>query len=1035
MDITANNKKIFTNQYLNGETVNYSVCFFTVSFLFIFLKQLLKIAFGLTAGISAGVSAVISAAVLFILENKYVFFGGKNKSLPKKILFYLFRCAVDFGFYKITSFLFTSVLDSSYALSFLLAGILFYFFNYYFDRLIVFDSISGAEKKIHGRCYRLFFHNRFIVASMLLSALCFTFVYLIFQLFPFGDMTVLRMDLYHQYGPLFVELYDRVTHFKSFIYSWTSGGGSSFLGNYFNYLSSPLSFIIFLFDRKDMPYAITTLVAVKGILSSSTFTYYLKKSQGRHSFASAAFGVFYAFCSYFLAYYWNIMWLDGMILFPLILLGIERIIRFRKPALYIASLTLMLWSSYYIGYMICLFSVVYFIAYFFMTGSAGEKIDPEFKTDKKNSIKKIINNKFINNALLFAGSSLLCGALCAAALIPVYFILQASSATSDTFPGTFESYFDLLNLVSSHLAGLETTIRSSGDDVLPNIYCSVLAVLLLPLYVMNQKIRLKEKAIYLLLILFFVFSFDNNCANFIWHALHFPNDLPYRFSFMYSFIILVIAFRSLMHIKAVAYRDIAVSGLLWVLVIMLFQKFPTNKMSELSIYITLAFVLIWTAVLLLIKKGKLSNTILAITVFAIAFCEVIAADSNSFLFTQKEKNYVENYDSYVDAVAYINENDTSFYRTELTYLGTRMDPCLYDYRGISTFSSMAYEQYSRNQYSGGMFGNRINSYTYNTQTPVYNMMYSLKYLIKAEESLAPSDELYSELYTTPDEKAAVYENKYFLPLAFEVSSDVEYWDNSEGNPFDWQQSFLSNAVGAGDVFIPVNYLSSTSDNIDCEDINSNGTYYFSKAFSDATSGSITINIEAVNDSNLYIYIDSPEIDNVNYYWNNDEESKYQNINEPYILDLGRHSAGDTITISLECGSMEGDASYFDIYAYNLDIDQFTAAYELLNLGAFQIDSFTETDFDGTVNAGYDGYLYTSIPYDEGWSIYIDGEKTEPVEIGDCQLGALITQGEHRVKLKYTPRGLKYGLLITAISYLGLIGYLVYRKRKRKISAN
>ena len=89
-------------------------------------------------------------------------------------------------------------------------------------------------------------------------------------------MTVMRMDLYHQYGPLFAELYDRVVEHKSFIYSWQSGGGSSFLGNYFNYLSSPLSAIIFLFDRKDISYAITTLVLVKGCLSAGTFAYYLK---------------------------------------------------------------------------------------------------------------------------------------------------------------------------------------------------------------------------------------------------------------------------------------------------------------------------------------------------------------------------------------------------------------------------------------------------------------------------------------------------------------------------------------------------------------------------------------------------------------------------------------------------------------------------------------------------------------------------------------------------------------------------------------
>ena len=63
-------------------------------------------------------------------------------------------------------------------------------------------------------------------------------------------------------------------------------------------------------------------------------------------------------------------------------------------------------------------------------------------------------------------------------LLPTYFLLRGSSATSDSFPTTFESYFTIFDFLTSHLSALETTIRSSGDDVLPNIYCGVLPLLL-----------------------------------------------------------------------------------------------------------------------------------------------------------------------------------------------------------------------------------------------------------------------------------------------------------------------------------------------------------------------------------------------------------------------------------------------------------------------------------------------------------------------------------------------------------------------------
>ena len=72
------------------------------------------------------------------------------------------------------------------------------------------------------------------------SALLMVLIYYFFNVIPFGDKTVLRMDMYHQYVPFLAEMYERVTNFDNVIYSWTTGLGSAIVGNYFNYLSSPL---------------------------------------------------------------------------------------------------------------------------------------------------------------------------------------------------------------------------------------------------------------------------------------------------------------------------------------------------------------------------------------------------------------------------------------------------------------------------------------------------------------------------------------------------------------------------------------------------------------------------------------------------------------------------------------------------------------------------------------------------------------------------------------------------------------------------
>lgn len=1030
MDITKSGNVIKTNKIFNSQSVAFGFIYAIAFVVFLTIKQILKIAFAVSSTVALPVAFGVTMLGLFFCEKKYVFAGSINSKPLKQVLAYIFRCAVDFGFFKILDFALFDMLEFDKVVVYLFSGLLIFVFNLYFDRLIVFDNTQKFDKIGNTPIYRAFFANRFVLLAVALTVIINLFIFLQFGVYPFGDVTVLRMDLYHQYGPLFIEYYDRITNLDSFFYSWISGGGSSFLGNFFNYLSSPLSLIVLLFDKNQIGYAITTLVLVKGALSAGAFAYFLKESFGRHSYISASFGAFYALSGYFLAYYWNIMWIDGMIWLPLVALGIERIINQGKCRLYIISLSVLLFSTYYIGYMVCIFSVLYFFVYYVSHRGFDEVIN-EY-SEKPKAITKFFNNRFVASAVKFGLSSLLVGALCAVFLLPVYFILQSCSATSDSFPSSIEQNFNLFDMLSSHLAGLETTIRSSGEDVLPNIYCGILPLILLPLYLINKKISLREKTAHNLLYVFLVISFNCNAVDFIWHGFHFPNDLPFRYSFIYVFVFLIMAFRCVMNLKGIDYKDIMFTGIAIMIVIMLFQKNPTNKITSFTIYASLAFVMVWTLVMLVIKKQGYSKFIIGITVVCMTFCEGIVADSNSYLFTQAQKFYVEKMDTVNEAVDYIKDNDKSFYRVEQTYLETRMDPCIYNYNGVSTFSSMAYETYSANQYSLGMYGNRVNSYTYNPQTPVYNMMYALKYFIKDSSSLDLSDRYYSKIYTTTDEKKTpIYENKYYLPIAFEVSTTMEDWDNSEGNPFDVQEDWLNKATGASNVFVPVEYVQTDCYNAECDDVIENGTY-FVDSIEEGAGGCIDIHIKSVKDSNVYVYIDSSELENVNYYWNDGINTTYQSIETPYILDLGFHNAGDEIKASIDLNGVSSTSASFDIYAYNIDNDVFESAYEMLSLGQLKVTNYSDTVIEGKLNAGFDGYLYTSIPYDEGWNIYIDGQKVKTFSVGDCQLATNVKHGEHTIKMVYTPKGLRLGIAISALAWLLIIiGAVLSKVLKRR----
>lgn len=516
--------------------------------------------------------------------------------------------------------------------------------------------MSPLLKKNHAAKDKI---GKYCLISGIAAAIIMYIVYIAHEnTLAFGNMTVLRMDLYHQYGPLYAELYDRIVNHYSLAYSWTSGLGGSFMGNLFNYCCSPFALIMLLCRHENMPEAIALMIMLKAVLSAVSFTYYINKSTGKTKVVSIGFGLLYAFSGYFVAYSWNIMWLDAMAVFPLVILGIERIIQHRKPTVYIAAMTYTMLTNYYMAFMVCILSVIYFL-YFYLsryellspfrkpseteetedaassspedeqplwTGVFADEnkscdvesvtIEADSKTDimteaemsesidtesvenvpaadnpevlpveetsvvdsaeKKTSSKKkknrLFSSRFFRTGVTFALASFLCFFLSAFALLPVAYCLTNSSATGGSMPENLKIYFNVFDFLANHLPGLTTTIRSSGDVVLPNVYCGIISVILLPLFFFSKRVSGKKKVVLAVLLGFFYLSFSMNNLNYFWHGLHMPNDLPFRYSFGYSFILLTVAYQVLMNLDEFPPKAYIASGFAVMGFVILVQK-------------------------------------------------------------------------------------------------------------------------------------------------------------------------------------------------------------------------------------------------------------------------------------------------------------------------------------------------------------------------------------------------------------------------------------------------------------------------------
>ena len=277
------------------------------------------------------------------------------------------------------------------------------------------------------------------------------------SIYPFGDKSFLRTDMYHQYAPFFMDFLEKLKHGESLTYAWEIGLGSNYTALIAYYLSSPFNLLLLVFPSSLIVEFMTYLIVLKIGLCGFTMAWYLGKRNHTNHIGIAFFGICYALSGYMAAYSWNIMWLDCLWLAPLILLGLERLVKENRPFLYCITLGLAILTNYYISIMLCIFMFLYFICLIIM-------------------LPHVTLKQFLIKCGRFALYSLIAGGLGAILLLPAAHALMGTASASSTFPKTLTSYFSVFDMLARHLVDVECEI---GLDHWPNLYSGVATLLFL----------------------------------------------------------------------------------------------------------------------------------------------------------------------------------------------------------------------------------------------------------------------------------------------------------------------------------------------------------------------------------------------------------------------------------------------------------------------------------------------------------------------------------------------------------------------------
>ena len=828
--------------------------------------------------------------------------------------------------------------------------------------------------------------------NLLLTFICalsvIIILYVINEVAPFGKYSMLAVDFYHQYGPMMGEFFDRVKNSSNFIYSFNMGMGLPFFRNYFNYMSSFFNIILFLVKRENLLASYSVIIGLKAVVSAVAMNIFLNYKFKKKSYIHSIIAIIYAFNNYFTAYYWNIMWLDGLVLLPIVVMGIEKLIDDDKYCLYIFSLACMLFSNYFIGFMLCIFSVIYFLVYLFII---------------KDKLKIKV---YLEKCLKFSVCSLLAGGLCAFALIPMFKSLSGISATSDVWPSSQYYGFTLIEFIYNHLSGVPTTVFKSDAINAPNISSSIIVLPLFILFLLNKDIKLRVKIGYSLMLGIMILSFFWAPLDFIWHAFHVPNDLPYRYSFIYPFIFLIISTYAIHKIDKVKEYIVIIIFVLTLLFAGSVYIVKDFNILDTTIIFNFIIVILWFLLYVIYKFFNEKSKFIPIIGILTVCLEAIISINGCWNIDQDLEGFYSDYNIIESDLSYVKNNDDDlFYRIEKKDMKTFNDPSWYGYYGITAFSSMEYENLAVLEHSLGMPGNQINSFSLGDNTPIYNIMFNLKYIV-GDMSDNKNYDLY---FTDAINDNYVYRSKYYAGLMYKVNKDIVNWDFFSDNPFENQNSFIKQAYGINDILVK-------------NKINNDSIVKFDNE---------VIHKYKLNKKEGYIYlsnnINSIIIDRILYiregYSSNFDSSFDYNVTETFSENKIIHFTNcDTIYVSYN-NEIESYA-----YIYYLDNNKLEKINKLVSDNKVILTNFEENKINGKI-FGNEGTIYTSIPYDEGWNVYVDGVRTDTFLIGNSLLGFDINDGEHEITLVYKIPYFKTGMGISIGSLSIIIGYAILKKKK------
>lgn len=865
--------------------------------------------------------------------------------------------------------------------------------------------------------------KQLVIQMLTAGIITFCLLWLLFYIkkyVPFGVHSLASKDADFQYLDFLAYLKDVFDGKNNIDYSFSKSIGGACIGVFSYYLSSPFNLLLLLFDKSQLVLFVHVIITLKLACAAATFAFYLNRRFEEWNDGSVKkqaliifLAVSYAVSQYGIAQACNIMWLDGFYMLPLIMLGVYRVVNGGRPVMLSVSVALAVLFNWYMGGINCVFACFWFLFEFAYSRLYSGDTKAE-KTVIKDFAGKL--GRFIY--------SMLAGVLISGVLfLPTIGAMRYSVRGSLDLGSLLDMSF--IGDVSSVIDGYSLGAQSQKGSV--SLYCGCLALIGFIGIFIGKKHNVKQKilAFVTLVVMLLMFYWNPLCMAF--SLFKEVGSYWYRYSHVGIFCILFFAAEFFLSedLNAVKWRVIIASAIFSAA--MLGVNYLHGVQDNKLVWLTDALIVGVAVLIALISR--LSKNVGAGRVFGIIFtvilCAVLTVETGYSVMLQMDNIHIDNGESFVEyetamegLINDLKEYDSDTYRISQTRSrATRSLEKKKNNNGKDTDDNFKYKNNVRANYdeSFGYGYWAIGSYVSTADSTVLNFLVDTGYRSEGDNlsvvnmPVLGTDSLLGVRYIVSDyalegmdkvediadnaNGAGVYENPYSLPMAFVYDSGKYTAAKYNGNPFEYQNELYSELLGRKvEIYKPLKYETVVS------------------------KAKKRVYKMEIPEGNYIAYGNIP--------WNSLFNAKL-NVNGIYRTGYARWLSPSVFNIPVN-----EDRDYYKVVLHSkqkLDLDDGAEELEKNTPDVMDIENGSA---EFVVNAKEGQSLFTSIPYCDGWTVKVNGQKVQPDKVVDSLYSISLVEGENVVEMKFHVKYAGAGIACSIIGIAMLVFAEFYRKRRK-----